>query len=425
MKANDTSRINITSTRPIKLPKSTLVRILFYSIFCIVFCFSGLLTIITILGGTFNFRMGLVSLLIIPFILIRGFKINKIAIIFVLLSGVIILSGIFNNSSIFEILLFLRILVFSYSIYWLVDNFISPSNFPKIIKICIFIGLLQLPIIVAQRFFYKNLPDILTSKVAIEDFGFGTFNFKDDAAMTFFLIGLCIYLLFNRKNGIITKKWKWLVLIMFTLTVFISDAELAKIILLMVWSTYFITKIHKPSVLIQLLMILIMIVIVFSYGALNIPLARITSIFNSDQNQLDAFLSGNYGRGAALEYYIDRGLLWLGDGPSKYYSAISRTRVLGNTGHTFTFYSEVGIFGWLLSFLFFFLIAFPIRGSRIRTSWVSILLFSSILLLSFTTEVMNDISIVMIYCIIAIGNYLYLDRHQMNGMSQLVPMKTT
>lgn len=144
MIANNPSRINKLNYKSIKISRSTLIRILFYSIFILVFCLSGLLTIITILGRTYNYRMGLVSLLIIPFILIRGVKINRVAILFMLLSGVIFLSGIFNQSSIFEILLFLRILLFSYLIYWLIDTFINPLNFPRIMKMCIFIGLIHL-----------------------------------------------------------------------------------------------------------------------------------------------------------------------------------------------------------------------------------------------------------------------------------------
>ena len=67
----------------------------------------------------------------------------------------------------------------------------------------------------------------------------------------------------------------------------------------------------------------------------------------------------------------------------------------------FTYYSEVGIIGLLLSYAIFFLIAFPIRGESIRVRWVGALMFIMVLLLSFTTEILPNISIVLIYSIIA------------------------
>ena len=67
----------------------------------------------------------------------------------------------------------------------------------------------------------------------------------------------------------------------------------------------------------------------------------------------EAFLSGSYGRGAAIAYYLNQDIKWFGDGPSKYFNVFSNIRMRGNTGHIFTFYSEVGLFGWLLSVLIF------------------------------------------------------------------------
>jgi hypothetical protein len=113
------------------------------------------------------------------------------------------------------------------------------------------------------------------------------------------------------------------------------------------------------------------------------------------------FLAGRYGRGAAVAYYLNREILWLGDGPSRYYDPLSRVRLLGNWGHAFGFYSEVGVFGWLFSVLFFLLIAFPGQDGKFRLRWVPVLLFLAIQALSFTTQIMNDISIVLAYCIFA------------------------
>ncbi|MFN2296525.1 MAG: hypothetical protein ACK2U0_19140, partial [Candidatus Promineifilaceae bacterium] len=65
-------------------------------------------------------------------------------------------------------------------------------------------------------------------------------------------------------------------------------------------------------------------------------------------------------------------------------------------------------------YLIFFLIAFPIRGRHIRVRWVGILIFSVLLLLSFTTEVLPNISIVLIYCIVAM-TYLIPEKETLNS----------
>jgi hypothetical protein len=48
------------------------------------------------------------------------------------------------------------------------------------------------------------------------------------------------------------------------------------------------------------------------------------------------------------------------------------------------------------------LIAFPIRDGYIRVRWVGILMFFALLMLSITTEVLANISIVLIFSIIAL-----------------------
>lgn len=374
-------------------------KIVFYTIFFLAFLFSGIITMLHFIP----YRMGLISALIIPLIFIYGFKVNRILIAYLLLAIFIVLSALFNLSSIAELLIFLRILVFSYLIYYLVEIFIDKNNISKIIKYCIMIAVIQLPIIIFQQTFYDRVPDRLIQGIYFIDFDFGTFN-ANDAPLSIFLILIVIFLLFDKKHNYIFR-YRWPISLWLTLTVFVVNSELSKIIITMVWVVYILRYLNFKVLLSSLVLFSLIFGIFAMTGVLDQIWADFSDSFNANttagQLQEEAFLSGNYGRGSAVAYYLNQSVKWFGDGPSKYYNVFSNTKTLGNTGHMFTFYSEVGFFALLISFIIFFLVAFPGEGWFIRLSWVGILSFIAILMLSFTTEVMNDISIFLIFAIIA------------------------
>jgi hypothetical protein len=394
----------ILKTRSVKLPAAAAFKQLtFYSVFFLVFCLSGLLSIVGIRLGI-PYRMGLVSALVLPLILLYGIKINRILLAYVALTGVVLLSGLVNHSSLVEILLFLRILGFSYLMYRLVEIYVRPDNITNIIRLCVVVALVQLPIIMLQRLAYGQLPEWLQSNVIFLDVDFGTFNFKGDAPMAFFLVLLVTFLLFDSRRNYIVR-FKWPVLFWLTLTIIVANAEAAKLILVMIWGIYVITHLKVRMIVYSILIILLIIAVLWLTGSLNPIWSGFTQLLSSntyiDSSRQDAYLSGSYARGSAVAYYLNRDIQWLGDGPSRYSDVFSRVLYRGNTGHIFTFYSEVGLLGWLLSVLIFFLIAFPGRQLRFRKHWVSLLTFMSVMVLSYTTQIMNDVSVVLIFCIIA------------------------
>ena len=408
---------NLVQTHPISHDRRgnlsiNLKRLIFYLVFFLVFCFSGILSMLMLMRGGFQYRMGLISFLVIPLLILYGLKVNKITLTYVALTGVIFLSGYLNNTPIFDILTFMRILVFSYLIIRLVELYLNPENISKVIKLCVAIAMLQLPIIGLQRMFYNQMPLPIKQKSIFIDFDFGTFNLNSDAAMAFFLILLVIFLLFDEKRNYIIR-YKWPVIFWLTLTLIIQNSRISRLIIILVWGIYFLTHL-KPKNIIYLFIISILIVgVLFASGTFDELLTEITNTIENaislDPIRTEEFLTGNYGRSAALNYYLNNDILWFGDGPSKYFNAFSRTRLRGNTGHVFTFYSEVGLMGLVGSILIFFSIAFRTRSTRMRISWVSILAFISVTILSFTNQVLNNIGVVLIYCII-VNTYLIKPR---------------
>jgi len=397
----------------LRVTKGNLTSLIFYTVFFLVFCLSGLLSFLSILKG-FPYRMGLVSILVLPLIFLYGIRINKVFISYVLLTAIILLSGFYNGISVQGILLFMRTLIFSYLILRLVEIYLRPANIHRVLNWCIIISILQLPVVILQRISFTHWPAIVRANIDRLDIAFGTFNFKGDAAMAFFLTSIIIFLLFDGKHPY-RIQYKWIILGWLTLTIYICNAEVMKITVSLVWAVYFFTHAKTKIILYSVVLFLCIFGLLVVSGIFNQVWSRFwynlqtNTQLTSEREQ--SFLSGNYARGTAIAYYFNQKIKLLGDGPSSYYNVFTRTRVLGNTGHIFTFYSEVGLLGWLASTAIFILIAFPIHRGRITISWVSLLIFLSIQLLSFTSEIMNDVSIVLTYCIITKAYLIFAHNH--------------
>ena len=379
------------------------VKIVFNTIFVFAFCLSGFFTILTIMVGGFQYRLGLTSVLILPLLLMCGVNTDSVFFTYLILGCVVVLSGLFNATSFYQIFLFMRILGFSWLIYWLVVRYIRPHNIVRVMRICVWVAIFQLPALLLQRMTYGLLPLSVKSQIAAIDYDFGTFNFKGDASMTLFSILIVVFLLFDNKRNYIVRR-RWLVAAWLTVTVLVANAEIAKFVIVAVWGILLLVRFRSKNLLyIFGLLFLIASVLGISGRLDDVWIGfrdAIISNLNFAEGKEASYLSGGYGRGAALSYYWSQGVSFFGDGPSKYYDVFSRTRIRGNMGHAFTFYSEVGLLGWLTSVIAMALMAFTGRKGRLRLQWVPLLSFIVIQLFGFTIEIMNDISIILIYCII-------------------------
>ena len=141
------------------------------------FVASGFLSILALLLGL-PYRMAMWSILVLPIFALRRIRPNMVTLAYSILATTVVLSGLVNRSSPLQILLFSRILIFSFLIYVLVQATISPSNVTRIYRWCIRIAMVQLPIMLAQRFSYDHLPLVIRSSVHRVDIGFGSFNLR-------------------------------------------------------------------------------------------------------------------------------------------------------------------------------------------------------------------------------------------------------
>ena len=390
----------------------------FWAIFVQCYFLDRLLVVLT--NGLF--RASVVTALVASLPILLHFTMRSYVLIggAAALSIAILFSAILNDSSIIQVISFVRIPIVAYLVYNLVKTYIDNEvRARRVFRLLYLIGFLQLPVLILQRLAYPVLPSRwkyspLQAEISLADFGMGTLN--GDTAMTFLLVLLTIILLFYQQSRELFR-WRWCGALMFTLTIFVGNSEMQHLMILLVWTIYILTHLRLRILLATgttAVVALGMLFALYRFGVLTfvpfqrtiIRLSTYLTIFNG-QVEGDAFLSGNHARAAAIYYYITTPIRWLGDGPGAYYNAITRERIVGNWGHIFTFYSEVGIVGWALSILIFALIAFPftIQSKRIRTSisWVQILTFIAINVLSIVKYPMNTMPVLFTYCVVLVG----------------------
>jgi hypothetical protein len=381
--------------------------LVFAVVFASVYLLSGILTVAT--SGLY--RMGLVSALVVPLLILYGLTLDFPTVAFLGLALSVSLSALVNGSSMRDLFLFLRIPAFGFLMYYLAKLVLIKSNIKKVLRVCVLISVVQLPIMLLQNVL-----------VGGHDADFGTFNIKTDYALAFFAILVVIVLLFlDPGNPTINRRLRWPVLTWLALTVLSSNAQIVKLILIAVWGVYLVIH-HSSHMLLKvtssLILVSLALVVMFHIGLLSenpltfverIPgLGMVVSqrVVAGDSGR--SYLAGGYDRAGAIRYFMSHPVSWFGDGPMKYYDVFTRTFTRGNMSHVFNFYSETGLVSLLLSIAVFFGIAFVPRW-RPRWSMVGVLIFAAINILAFTSHVMNDIAVMLIYAIVGRAQWLLMD----------------
>jgi hypothetical protein len=331
--------------------------------------------------------------IIIVFPLLTFFKIplNRIFFLYILFLLEILVSGLINNTGLVQPFIFSRFLIISFATYLVAYNYFRESYREDIFKICLILGLIQFPVVLLQRLFSDFIINYSKVDISYWDVTFGTFFIKDDPAMTIFLIGLILILLFDKSKVV---KHKAIIIIILISTIFLSGSKILQLATIMILGVYILLEFSlKKVIYISFAAIIILFALsntrIFQERKEELTKAIVQATFQ-DSGDLEAFKSGDYNRTAAVLYYINQPVKWFGDGPGKYFDVKTRERELGNTGHVFTIYSEAGLIGLLLSYLILY------QMTRIcANKLIANLYFVTILILSFTSNVLGDAGIVL------------------------------
>ncbi|MCH7536090.1 MAG: hypothetical protein IH948_10200 [Bacteroidetes bacterium] len=371
-----------------------MAKLIFYTAFGLFYYIGGLLAFVGV-----PFRMAFVSPLALLLVPLYGLRLDKVTWLFLLMALVTVASGISNGSSGMQILLFFRFVITPFAMYYLAKVFLSPRNMNKVLNISIMLGMIQLPVVLFQRLSFDWLINYsaFPSGISQLDFNFGTFYVKDDSAMSFFLIGLILFLLFeNKRNYFVSHRMFRAV--WFSLSILVANSKVSHFMLIGIWA-YYVLQGRSFKTLLQVGLITGVIAGIFTFFSWNkywidSSSHTVQEIIHQDTGNIETFLGGGYSRAAAILYYMNEPLSLLGDGPSRYYDPVSRTHIIGNTGHALIFYGEVGLIGLILSYWILYRIAVRRKGD---SSDFTRLYFLVIVGLSATTSIMSDASIMLAF----------------------------
>lgn len=410
--------MDLSSSIPLSGRKLSInfIGIAFWIIFALNYFYLNRLLIVV---SNDKFRLGVIVLGLSVFailVYLRAVKDSVLVFLLLLFSFVSFYSAWSNNISWLQFLAFIRIPILVYLIFNLVRVYLnSNERIESVVRILYFIAVLQLPIIAFQRFIYPYLPERLILGLSSTDFGMGTFT--GDTAMAFTLVGLVIFLLFDH-NVIRIIKQRWLLAVWLSLTILFSNSQIQHITIILIWGIYFVSHLKLNNIILGLVSVVVitgLIILLSQSSLMTYPLiqrtftrlSEVSQVFD-DNPDYERLLEGRQARGAAISYYLNQPIKWTGDGPGSVYDTSTGERSIGGWGHIYTFYAEVGIIGLALSLLIFFVIAFPIHIGkstlRIRVSWVPVLLFIAIILVTLVKYPLGNTAILFTYCILIIGN---------------------
>lgn len=376
-------------------------KLVFYIVFAFAFLVGGSVVLLNIYPFRL-FHLAPLAFLLIPF---YGISIGKIEKVFLLFLVIIAASAVLNHVSVGQFLSFLRFIGIPYSMYYLCKHYVRESNIRNIIRLCILVACLQPPLVFLQQTFFYPINALLpaATRYAEEDkidFSFGSFYVSNDPAMSFFLMGCILFLLFDNKNNFFIKN-RLLIAGYLTLGVLISNSQLSNMLVILMWGIFLFRRFRLKDVARSAIIVGAALLLVLSLGFsefLYWKLENAVEQFSVETIQ-DAsgsnFEEGKYERTAAIYYYLTQPLKLLGDGPSAYYDALNREFTLGNTGQVFTFYAEIGLIGLLFGYWIFYQLSRRPTASR-PMAWGCFFLISA---LTITAFVLSDVSFMLAYCI--------------------------
>lgn len=347
--------------------------------------------------------VSLLPLIIMPFYKIK--VINNVTKSLLLLLLIILISAALNNTQPAKVLLYLRYVYVPFSMYYLTDIYLNSKNIERVIKACVIIGIIQFPVVLIQKTFGNILLPYSTSSISLVDFYFGTFPWSSDVSMSFFLILLILYLLFDHTSDRIVNK-KMLCVCIYSITILLSGSDILRFILLFIWVIFIIVTVFQRKGG-KTLLIISFIIVIFAVPFLSdkiqntalVGYYKLSGFDNVSDKEFMQFTYGRYSRKAAVLYFLEQPLSFFGDGPSTYVDPINRNNIIGISGQFLTFYAEIGILGLIISYLVLYSMILRSKYKYYSKPhpYMNYAYFIVISIISLTHCILSDVTIMLIY----------------------------
>jgi len=264
----------------------------------------------------------------------------------------------------------------------------------KIERALKFLALIQLPIVIIQLLFYKQLMRLSAVAISFSDFRFGTFYVKGDPIMSTFLILLIIYLLFVKRKISLSDS---AVVLTSIISTFIGSSRLSQMTLLLVVGYYFVLHSSAKQKAYSLIAAGA-IFFAFYLGGYGGDFGEsFTNAYKQatlqEGTDIGRFKNGQYSRGGAILYFLDQDLKVIGDGPGKHTNALEGELSLGLNGAYFKAYAELGIIGLLFLLIGIIIITREMIGKGPASNLIII----TMLLFGVTQDLYNHADIMFVF----------------------------
>lgn len=337
-------------------------------------------------------------LLLIPFYGVKFDSRLKVAIGF----GVLILIiGLITRTAPYYTFLYTQNAIAPFTMYYLVNLVIKEENVIKIYRLMLKVAYIQLPVVIFQFTFADALISLGNLPVSDYDMGFGTFYTANDVSMCLFLIGLVCILLFHPRANDITNH-KWLSILWLSLTVLISNSKISVLLMLFIYVFFFLRNMRPKVIVTSVIAGFLLVGLITWLGFLdnllfNLQFAYEQISLNVDpENAQYFYLTGIGGRPYQLIYHLSQPIQWIGLGPHSYFDPVTHTYFMGGDfSMIFSFYVDLGLIGVIYAYFMAF-VFFTYR----RVTKITFLFFFAMMLLTITTEVFSDESILMTFHLI-------------------------
>tara|TARA_B100001063_G_C16777786_1_gene567210 strand:- start:9659 stop:10852 length:1194 start_codon:yes stop_codon:yes gene_type:complete len=356
-----------------------------------------------IVGGMLQFfigipntimTLGLSALMMINYIIYVVVKkkvvFNKVILWVFFYLLIIFLSGLINKTHIVNLSVYFifPLLPLSMYLFFFINKKEHYIKQKTIYKLIFHIGLIQLPILLIQR----NLFDVLIffnnsgQRIASVDFLFGSFLLKSDHSLGCFLVFITLSLLFNINNIRRYINYPLMFAIYISITLLLSESNISKAILILVWVVYFVNKVYvglRSDKLTKKLLIysILSIIVVVGYNIRNIELitSKVGGTFEKHftVKKSERFFELGTAKREQIVITAIHSLdtKYFGDGPYSYFDI--KTGKFKNTIHFSQIiwtYFDLGIIGLIIVMIFAFYIIKSTVTANNKKVLVSIML---------------------------------------------------
>ena len=344
--------------------------------------------------------LGLVYLIVSLTILVRNGKVTRsnIILISLLYLFLIIGSGKVNDTELVKIMLYFVFPLVPLGVFLAIDGLNTVGINVKKLSSLFFkvLILIQLPIILIQKYGYDFLIKFNNSNHSIGDydFMFGSFFIKADHSLGFFLLIYLLAIIFQYRRGG-AKQIPWFLIGYICVTILLLESNLTKLLFFIVLTYYGVIWANKRVRYSGIIAIFIVGYVMLNL-ALSVPKIQTELYFLKNKytvsESVKATERGYAKRPQIVISYIQDSLKIIGEGPYDYFNLLTgEFKKSMNFSQLIWTYNDLGIIGIMVIVLLLFVIISYLgldRESRIILTFI-------MLFYLFMTNVYYDIGMML------------------------------